>query len=92
MRYEYGYLGAGSAKNLAEVLRSETIPMQGHGDPNAIQDCWNSLEEELQAINERLNLANKKLTTLKNMIQDKATTYLIDEVQDLISTPDWRSD
>ncbi len=89
MGYENGYLGLGSAERLAEILRSETIPMQGHGDPNAIQDCWNSLEEELQAANERLNLANKKLTILKNMIQNKATDYLIDEVQDLISTPDW---
>lgn len=27
-------------KRLLGVLESETVPMAGHQDPNAIKDCW----------------------------------------------------
>jgi hypothetical protein len=32
-------------QHIIKTLRSETIPMQSHNDPGAIQDCWNSVEE-----------------------------------------------
>lgn len=36
--------------DLIRVLRSETRPIEGHTDPNAIQDCWNELEDKIKEI------------------------------------------
>ncbi len=37
-------------KELLETIRRETQPIAGHTDPGAIEDCWRSVFEELEAV------------------------------------------
>lgn len=35
-------------KQLLETIRNETVPLPGHPDPVALNDCWNEVFELLE--------------------------------------------
>lgn len=37
-------------KKLLETIRNETIPLPGHPDPGALQDCWDEVFELLESV------------------------------------------
>lgn len=43
-------------KELLETIRRETQPIAGHTDPGAIEDCWRSVFEELEAVEHSVHL------------------------------------
>jgi len=60
-------LKAVSGSNLKDVLltiRSETQPIPHHGDPSAIEDCWNEVFETIESLEKRIQEADAKLDTL----------------------------
>jgi hypothetical protein len=38
----------GSLKSLLDTIRKETVPLEGHGDPDGVHDCWNMVFEILR--------------------------------------------
>ena len=39
-------------RDILETIKRETVPMEGHDDPGAIQDCWNEVFERLAILGE----------------------------------------
>jgi len=37
-------------KGCLQAIQSETTPVAGHGDPGAITDCWNSVNEFIEQL------------------------------------------
>lgn len=63
--------------SLVETLRTETIPFDGHPDPGAIHDCWNSVQELIDlVVNPTIHVQSKQIVFRAILYHDNNEIFL----------------
>ncbi len=62
-------------QGLIRTLRSETVPVVGHSDPNAINDCWNTLIEITDALALEVNRSWDYQTHMSEVLNNEDGVY-----------------
>ena len=55
--------------SLIGTLRSETIPINGHTDPGAVEDCWNSVSEIINCMVKKIIEPDQPKHLVKELVR-----------------------